>query len=164
MKTHGMLDLETLSVDVHYHPVVLSVGIATSSGLEFYAELPTSAQVGRHRRQLTLDWWADQQDNLPERAAALTPDLMRRKLLACALVLNKVDYLWSNGAGFDIPILQSLFAEHKIAWPLKYNSPRCFRTLAATFDRSFAPTHNALSDAKEQLQDLKHYYNLANFE
>lgn len=164
MKTHGMLDLETLSVDVHYHPTVLSVGIATTSGLIFYAELPTAAQVGRHRKQSTLDWWADQPDDLPARAAALTPDVMRVKLMACAAVLAKVDYLWANGASFDIPILQSLFAEHKVPWPLKYNSSRCFRTLAATFSRDYWPTHNALQDAKDQLNSLMNHYDLSDFE
>jgi len=169
-KVHGMLDLETLSVNVHYHPVVLSIGIATTSELTYYAELPTAAQVGRHRSLATLAWWEAQADNLPERCAALDRSTLKLQLEACALVLSKVDYLWSNGADFDIPILQDLFAENRVHWPLKYNAPRCFRTMYASVKKAypnFVPSpvsHNALDDAQQQLDILTNYCDVSQFE
>lgn len=165
---HAMLDLETLSTEVHYHPTVLSIGISSTSGLEFYTELPTAAQVGRHRSPSALAWWAGQGDNLPERCAGIPRSTMRTKLLACALILSKCDYIWSNGAGFDIPILKDIFAEHSIAWPVKYNADRCYRTLLPLATREGAGrsvvTHNALEDAKAQLEILNDYFTLKEFE
>jgi hypothetical protein len=149
-----MLDLETLSTEVHLHPVVLSIGIATDFGFSFYAELPTAAQVGRHRHLPTVQWWRQQADDLPARCARLDRRLIGNKLRAAALILGKADLVWAKGPQFDVSIIESLFYQHRITPPYKYNSVRDYRTIVGF---SGPVTHNAYEDAFAQLNHLKEY-------
>jgi hypothetical protein len=69
--------------------------------------------------------------------------------------------VWSNGASFDIPILNSAFNDVNVAAPWKFYNERCYRTMKNLYpDVPYARAegsvaHNALHDARDQARHLQ---------
>lgn len=167
--THVMIDLETLGTS--HDAVILSIGavkfdpntidlIAEDS---FYCGVdPVSCQeLGLKIEARTVLWWLD-----PERAESRKA-LLDDSLVDLPSVLDGfaswygVDSLptWSNGANFDIPIMQHAFKAIGREAPWRFYDEWCYRTLKGL--KQSMPMeqrgigHHALDDATAQAFHVK---------
>lgn len=167
--TDFMLDLETL----HTEPgaVVLSIGgvlfdrETKSIGPGVHVRLDLNDQLlrGMEVSADTLAWWFRQSDEARMEAIA-DPMNATSALMGLAEFLthgeggvNPNMRVWGNGAGFDNPILVTLYRRFGMEPPWKFWNDRCFRTLKAEHacSRDLEPEfdgerHNAFADAKHQ--------------
>lgn len=165
---HVMFDQETL--DTLPTAVMLSIG-AVKFDLEsgkldpdgFYASLSVNDQLacGRTISESTLTWWMEQS---PEARAVFREP---KQTLESALVALS-DWLghnkrcvWSNGAAFDIPMLEHAYASYGLPTPWEFWNARCVRTYRALPGAKNVPkveplvAHNALHDAVAQAKHVQ---------
>jgi hypothetical protein len=158
-----MVDLETL--DTRDSAVILSIGAVlfnrTRIISEFYQEVNIDDQLKRGRTisGRTLQFWFDQspeaQKVFTENDAALR---LPGALASLAGWLSKAgeDYeIYSNGATFDLCVLQHAYDQLELPTPWTYRQERCFRTLRSMFPHVVPQAepkvlHNALDDARAQ--------------
>jgi len=172
-----MIDFETL--DTTATAAVLSLGAAlftpdkilSANYVEF--DLDFQLPAGRTVSASTLAWWMTQSSA----ARAVFTGKAKRYLTADVLAdffsvlegghLKGVKSsnpfydvrLWSNGASFDIPILEHIYRATGVKSPFHYGHHTCFRTFAnLTKCRDLVPDlgvkHNALDDAKWQAETV----------
>lgn len=161
-----MLDLETLGKEPG--ATVLSIGAAAFNfqglGPVFHIIISRAdcEAAGLVEDPDTVAWWGEQsfeaQDTLRQADEAGLP-LTAALLLFNEFVLDNTHSLdrvrvWGNGAGFDQPILRSVYEHLDLDAPWNWWNDRCFRTL-----KGLAPyvpmeregtLHNALDDAVTQ--------------
>jgi hypothetical protein len=160
---HIMVDLETLATTAD--AVILSLG-AVRFDLEkgklddqgFYASISieSNIQVGRRVDESTLIWWMKQ--------TAAAQHVFHEAKQPLHSVLNEFgdwlqtddNFMWSNGADFDIPMLAHAFTQHHCEVPWRHWNIRCFRTYKNLPGAAMVPkptqgiAHNALVDAVNQ--------------
>jgi hypothetical protein len=163
MSKDVMIDMETLGTTAD--AVILSIG-AVKFNLEtgkiddegFYrsVSVESNLDLGRRISESTLVWWLKQG---PEAQGVYHEEKID---LGTALVelsdwIGAGDFSpWSNGADFDLPMLQHAYTQLKVETPWKFWNNRCFRTLknlpgAKAIKVPFAGVkHNALADAHHQ--------------
>lgn len=168
MNTHLMIDFETLGQKQDC--VVLSLGavLFTRDGVlsEFYTAFDIDTQPGRTKQDDTLAWWSKQSVD----ARAIFEECKNGiELISLPEKFNmfigaqKQVKIWSNGADFDIPILNHIYASYGLEVPWKFFNHRCYRTMKSLFHVE-APfkfdgvKHNALADAKYQAKCLAHFF------
>lgn len=163
-----MIDLETLATSTDC--VILSIGACgyTSGGelKEFYecVSIDDQLELGRSVESDTVMWWFGQGDEA--RKAIVEGQKYASRLnvvitdFTIWLQVNFHDGLtvWSNGASFDIPILANAYKSLGYKLPWNFWQERCFRTVKSIYRHVKSPVqqtaHNALLDAKNQLQHL----------
>jgi DNA polymerase III epsilon subunit-like protein len=156
-----MIDLETLGVTAD--AMIMSIGAVkfTMDGYiddkGFYAICSMNGQLMRHINPDTLVWWM-KQDAV---AQSIFSD-EGRIMLEDALHDLKEWYrgsekalLWSNGADFDIPMVNHALRMYDIDPLTQHWNHRCFRTLKNEWPMVAKPphegtAHNALVDAIQQ--------------
>lgn len=161
------IDLETL--DTQPGAVILSIGavIFTQSGGisdEFYTVVNRAScdMLGMTTSARTLAWWEKQS---PEARAVLSQaneggEYITDALASLRKFIPSDARVWSNGANFDLPLLDVAYHRIGESVPWKYYNARCHRTIIAmcpteTQLRSATVcAHNALEDAKWQAQHL----------
>lgn len=164
-----MLDLETLGTTAD--SAIISIGAVRfdleSSEVDndgFYASVSVDSnlELGRKISESTLIWWMGQDEDA--KCVFTEP---KQTLYAALQSLSdwfggEDDYLvWSNGASFDIPMLEHAYAQADMEVPWKFFNARCMRTYknlpgAAKFALPFkGVAHNALHDALNQAQSLQ---------
>lgn len=163
---HVMIDLETLATTAD--AVVVSLGAVKFDNKKidnrgFYTPISVESNLtyGRRISEDTLAWWMKQSD--AARAVFNEPnETLESALDQLVSWIGKDDpIIWSNGASFDIPILEHAFAQVGITVPWKFWNSRCYRTikgLAKAKQIKYAGPavkHNALSDAYAQAQHLQ---------
>lgn len=169
MNTHIMVDIETLGT--RPGSVILSLGAVSFGpqglGKEFYAVInrQTCQNAGLEEDPDTLAWWATQSEEARE-VMSLAANL--KTSLSLARVLNdfanylhtfgdpKKTFIWSNGAAFDIVLLNAAYRKTGDVSPWHYTNDRCYRTLKGMEPGCVAHRtglhHNALDDAKTQAE------------
>lgn len=157
-----MLDIET--IDTGTRSVILTVGAvkfnpyaSTDPHSPFYEHIDVDEQFAMDRTysEDTIAWWAKQPDNIREEAFGEHSRLGVQEFLA---KLNKymvgVGDIWCQGPVFDIPIIESLYADAKKPVPWHYWQIRDSRTLFSVIgdprEKSKDDLHNALADAYNQ--------------
>ncbi len=163
---HLMIDIETLGQGPD--SVVLSCGAVSfnKDGItdkkEWFLNPQQQLDLGRKINYDTLVWWNKQS----EAARAIFHQNNQVDLtyfcreLATFFTTNcgNGGKIWGNGASFDIPIIESLFASavsYRVPWI--FWDHRCFRTVKNMFplDVPFEGTkHGALPDAIHQAKYL----------
>lgn len=158
---HVMIDLETLGTTAD--AVIMSIGAVKfdleSSDIDdagFYASISieSNQSYGRVIDEDTLLFWLDQ--SAEARQVFTEP---KQSLDAGLAALSdwfghNKRYVWSNGASFDIPMLEHAY--RKLGWeaPWEFWNSRCVRTYKSLpcADRvaKLANDHNALRDAVNQ--------------
>ena len=170
---HVMLDLETFGTGPN--AAIVQIGACTF-GLSpeeqeyrgaFKATVSLQSSIivaGGSVEQATIEWW------LQQSRSAQWSIVKDAKPIAEALQdfrrwFPEDAVLWSHGASFDIPILESAYRATGFQQPWSYRAPRDTRTLywlARTFcgwseaewDKN-AVQHDALVDAIHQAQDVR---------
>lgn len=166
-----MIDLETLGVTAD--SMIMSIGAVkfTMDGYiddkGFYAICSMAGQSRRHINPDTLAWWMKQD----AAAQAIFTDPSRISLEDALHDLkdwysgSEKALLWSNGADFDIPMINHALHMYDIAPLTQHWNHRCFRTLKQEWPMVPKPAHegaahNALVDAIQQArwaQDIAEY-------
>lgn len=166
-----MIDLETLATTAD--AVILSIG-AVRFNLEtgavfdhpqrtFYQVVQVNSQRTRRIDGDTLAWWMTQSKD----AQAVFTEPGAHLVEALFGLRDWVDptpgampTVWSNGADFDLPMLNHAFLVADIPTPWKPYAGRCYRTYknlpgarAIKVERT-GKHHNALDDAVYQAQHL----------
>lgn len=169
MPSHVMIDIETLATTPDC--VILSIGVVKfnpfGQGIIDKLELkPTiEDQTEIYNRVIdedTLSWWAKQ---APEVIDAAFNNEGRMSMKDCMEVLYHYcwnqDAVWSNGASFDVVIMESTFrqtlTDRPKPIPWQYYNVRDTRTLyditgVKLKDKQYGTrtTHNAVEDAEHQ--------------
>lgn len=166
-----MIDLETLATTAD--AVILSIGAVRfdlDAGLVFdepesvfYRSIAIDSQPARKITGSTLAWWMMQS----EQARAVFVEPTSSILDALCDLTQWVDpqpgtqpNVWSNGADFDLPMLNHVYEQESWEPPWKPYAGRCYRTYknlpgarAVKVERQ-GLHHNALDDAIFQARHL----------
>ncbi len=160
---HVMIDLETLGTTPD--SIILSIGACRfdldSDKIDdaaFYTSIAPAEQqkLGRTFSDDTLVWWMQQ----PAEARAVfgePKESLQSALtdLADWFAVTGAKFIWSNGASFDIPMLNHAYKGFDLESPWEFYDERClrtFKTLPGMKDLKVpnALKHNALQDAIAQ--------------
>jgi len=161
--THVMLDLETLGTKPG--SIILSIGACVftmQSGPDetktFYGVLDTKEQesLGLTKDAKTIRWWGDHKAAWNEATARAAP--VKRELLRFHKWWHqhKAVWMWCQGANFDGPLLQNLYAKFNLKEPWIYYNTRDTRTVyhmckvPKNAIKQQGTSHNALDDAMHQ--------------
>lgn len=165
-----MLDLETLST--RSHAVILVIAAtkfnryADSSKLEqmdtFYSriEINSCREIGLHTDQKTLDWWRTQKKEIYEEAFGGDRIPIKQALRDFSSWFQGSEQIWSQGATFDIPILDEAFKRCDMSAPWKFYNARDTRTIydlagLSSWDLPKGKAHHALYDCWRQVWGVK---------
>lgn len=164
-----MVDLETLGTAAD--SVILSIGAVkfdiNSDSIDdggFYASISVESNLdaGRKVNEDTLLWWFKQ--------PAAAQQVFHEEKIALAESLEQLsdwvgsrDFIvWSNGASFDIPMLEHAYKTARREVPWEFWNSRCFRTYknlpgakSVKMPEPIGVKHNALSDAYNQAAQLQ---------
>ena len=162
--TDVMIDLETLATSTD--AAILSIGavrfdpngngIGTTERERFYARvcLDSCDELNLTIHEDTIEWWAKQSDEAKNEAFGSEGRIPIQTVFDD---LYKFSWgckaVWSNGAGFDVVICETIFKKLQKACPWKYWQVRDCRTI---YDIGFDPelpkvtAHDALEDAVAQ--------------
>jgi len=163
MSADIMIDLETTGISAGC--CVLAIGACTLDGKEqFYQTISyqDSLNIGLAESPDTMAWWSKQSQAAREEAfSGSTP--VTEVLGAFSDWLHRIEktsgkiFVWGNGADFDLPILQAVYARVGMKQPWERFNGRCYRTLKnlpqnkeIKPDEFVGIKHNALSDALYQ--------------
>lgn len=137
--TDVMIDFETLGTVAD--SVILSIGAVkfdlNSDAIEengFYTVLSIDSQLaaGRVIDENTLRWWMGQSEDarrvFSEPTVHLDAALADFHAWFDPELFDKYS-VWSNGADFDLPMIQHAFIRGGYEMPWKFWNNRCFRTL-----------------------------------
>lgn len=162
-----MIDCETLGVVAD--AVILSIG-AVKFDLDtgaidddgFYASISIDSNLETKRRiqEDTLIWWMKQSADA-QKVFTEPKETLRESLIGLSDWVGDGDYeVWSNGADFDLPMLNHAYTSLGIEIPWGPWSANCMRTYkklpgAKAFRPEFVGVkHNALTDAVNQVKAL----------
>lgn len=163
-----MIDLETLGTQAD--AAILSIGAVKFvrngdyiDDAAFYASIAFGSQPQRFISGDTLAWWMKQSDEA--RAAWSEPGKIS---LGSALGqmkewLGKSDetLFYSNGADFDIPMIEHALRTYGYSPLGNFWNHRCYRTMKSEYPSVQVPregAHNALMDAIYQAKHLQAIY------
>lgn len=161
-----MVDLETLGLTAD--AVIMSIGAVQfdlDGGIDekaFYASvsIDSNLELGRKINESTLIWWTEQ--SAEARKVFTEPKVMLASALHdFAEWFPEGAEIWSNGASFDIPILEHAYKQLDLETPWKFWDSRCVRTYrnlpGASRVAKPKPSvaHNALSDAIAQVMHVQ---------
>lgn len=162
-----MVDIETLGLHPRAH--VLSIAAVRFDpetgelGDELHLTLQGAEQeaIGRIKELSTIRWWLDQSDEAKKifEQSAIND---HTALVKFSQFLNENDKIWANGPDFDLVVLKTLYNDLGSREPWHYYQPHCYRTFKSVFGQDLAfpdlpgaVKHNALSDCKQQIANLK---------
>lgn len=158
-----MLDLETLGTAPGC--IIASIGAVAfdRKGVyedhRFYGTVSIRNQPGLEIDPNVLEWWLRQSDAARNSTFPAQPtyrslqEAMTDFARWYTMKRGKTPEIWSNGATFDIPIIEHAMRVSGVEVPWSYRDVRCFRTLAALVPVAFESKgvkHNALVDAVYQ--------------
>jgi len=159
---HVMLDKETL--DTTPSAVILSIGAVRfdpdtdeidDEGFYASISIDSNLEAGRTISESTLMWWMRD-----EQAAARSVYFEPKQTLSDALLgfvdwFGAAEFIWSNGASFDIPMMSHALKGAGMEQPWEFYNERCVRTYKnlpgmKNIKVENTAKHNALFDAIAQ--------------
>ncbi|QTV06039.1 3'-5' exonuclease [Faecalibacter bovis] len=132
-----MLDIETLSTD--FDAVIISIGAVRfdlSTGIKgdtFYRKIDKQScvDVGLKINPETVDWWMNQDEKARQEFLSKSDRIsISDGLIELSEFILKEDFVWSNGATFDLVILRSAYKACQIDLPWEFYNEKDVRTLA----------------------------------
>lgn len=132
-----MLDIETLSTD--FDALIISIGAVRfdlSTGIKgdtFYRKIDKQScvDVGLKINPDTVDWWMNQDEKARQEFLSKSDRIsISDALIELSEFILKEDFVWSNGASFDLVILRSAYKACQIDLPWEFYNEKDVRTLA----------------------------------
>lgn len=132
-----MLDIETLSTD--FDAVIISIGAVRfdlSTGIKgdtFYRKIDKQScvDVGLKINPETVDWWMNQDEKARQEFLSKSDRIsISDALIELSEFIEQDDFVWSNGASFDLVILRSAYKACQIDLPWEFYNEKDVRTLA----------------------------------
>lgn len=132
-----MLDIETLSTD--FDALIISIGAVRfdlSTGIKgdtFYRKIDKQScvDVGLKINPETVDWWMNQEEKARQEFLSKSDRIsISDALIELSEFILKEDFVWSNGATFDLVILRSAYKACQIDLPWEFYNEKDVRTLA----------------------------------
>lgn len=181
---HLMVDLETFgktsdSIITSIAAVPFNMDMTIGEPFEAFPDI--EEQIGNRKIEWsTIKWWMEQEESArfavtkPDRSRSLKACLMNFSLWALSKGLNpefvsNLDpkfKVWSNGAAFDIAMMNHAFDQYKIQKPWSYRNEFDCRTMVYLSKISTCKyqacgiKHNAIDDCKWQISWLVDAYNI----
>lgn len=170
MARHIMIDLETLHVRTD--AVILTIGAVAfdprGEGIQdsFYIKPDVDEQMtmGRAFDEKTIEWWGQQNQQARDEAFSLDDRVSFKESLQAlhAYCWNAVS-VWSNGAGFDIPVVELAMYQTGLVCPWRHWEVRDTRTLwditgVKLRDGGNVTSHRADDDAAKQALAVQRSY------
>lgn len=171
-----MLDLETLSVRNNAIILVIA-GLKfkrndpdiplekTPPRYTFYRKIDINSckEIGLHYDKNTEDWWNTQSEEVQKEAFLGDRIPIKQALTEFSAWFNQEPMgakIWSQGANFDIPILDEAYRSCGLEPPWKFWLARDTRTIydvAGIYSKDFPKgnEHNALADCSRQVHGVK---------
>jgi DNA polymerase III epsilon subunit-like protein len=165
-----MIDLETLGTKSD--AVIVSIGAVwfdkyeILDGTFYYAvDIQSCLDLGMSIDASTLEWWLKQ----GVEAKSVFSESKKHSIHNALNALNNfISYdfyyksceVWANGAGFDLPILESASRLAKVPLIYDFRQHRCYRTIVNLVPKEIKDSvkrgkiHNALEDAIYQAKVL----------
>lgn len=165
-----MIDLETMSLRAN--AAIISIGAVKFDpdtgklGETFYQAVDIASYERSSSKYdiqgRTLQWWMSQSDA----ARAVFEDPAKEHIITSLIKLSAffggAIYVWSNGANFDVPILENAYDVEYMFAPWKFYNVRCHRTFKNLVPRDVIELpdldkgveHNALDDAIKQAHEV----------
>ena len=167
-----MIDFETLGTRAD--AAVISLGAVKFDPYSDFIEadgfyrsisIDSNLQAGRSIDESTLIWWMGQSKKARKvfTEQKVTLDTALNDFIDWVGDGSKLE-IWSNGASFDIPMLDHSLRTHGADPVFQFWNHRCFRTIKALPQMKNAPKaanmfkHNALMDAHAQALQLQIYF------
>ncbi len=169
MKTHIMLDLETLGTAPGSAIIAIGAVKFTEGQIlsEFYrrVDLKSNTQYDLKMDPSTVLWWLKQPDEarleITKEGVHLASALhifSEWVMVAQHREMEHEPEVWGNGASFDNTLLSVAYERTGITCPWKYSNDRCYRTVKNIYPDIPMPRtgthHNALDDARSQAMHL----------
>ncbi len=168
-----MVDLETLSTRCHAAIAVLAAvkfdrheeDKEYESKHSFHAliDLQSCKNVGLDVDNKTIEWWNKQDPTIKKEIFEGERKPLREVLENFGKWFYGSEKVWSQGASFDIPILEEAMKRSGISIPWKFFNVRDTRTMydLAGMKSKDLPTgdlHHALEDCKRQVWGVQEAY------
>ena len=171
-----MLDLETFGNGINAAIVQLAVQpfdtltgeFDRALGRKYNVSLDSCLAAGGRVDESTIAWWVGQAkagNTMPSGEGAPIEDVLRnlRQVLngGSASPVTAKFTVWSQGANFDIPIVDGYCQRLGIRSPWRYSAARDTRTVyELAQERGWQkavgePTHDALEDCWRQIEELR---------
>lgn len=164
-----MIDLETLGVTAD--AAIMSIGAVEfeldgSVGRVFYRSVSIDSNLAEGRRieESTLVWWLQQSVEAQKvfHEPKVTLQTALKDLADWFPSSNTL--VWSNGASFDVPILEHAYCHSQLECPWPFYNSRCVRTYRDLPGADQVPrvkssiAHNALQDALAQAKYVQNIH------
>lgn len=163
---HLMIDNETLATTAD--AVILSIGAVkfdldtgevANDGFYVSISVDSNLALGRRISEETLIWWL-KQPAAAQQVFHEPKETLEEALTQLSDWVGTDDYeVWSNGASFDIPMLEHAYSQIGMEVPWRSYNSRCFRTYknlpgakAVKLPARQGVDHNALADAYNQAE------------
>ncbi len=166
-----MLDLETLSTRSHAAIAVISAvkfnreKEDNKSNKPFYMLIDRASceQVNMHVDNETIKWWKEQPEHLQKEIFEGKRVHLKDALKAFSEWYGDSKTIWSQGATFDIPILEEAYRRWSMNPPWKFWQARDTRTIfdLACIKSADLPNdnlHHALYDCHRQIWGVQESY------
>lgn len=119
---------------------------------------------GMRTESSTIEWWGKQSKEAIKALQDPKPVDLKSALVELSKWVGSVTnnpYVWSNGAAYDIPILEIAYKNLDMESPWSYRNVMCYRTACnisgiskTERDKNNEMLHHALADAKNQAKVL----------
>lgn len=170
MARHIMIDLETLHVRTD--AVILTIGAVAfdprGQGIQdrFYIKPDVDEQIaqGRAFDDKTIEWWAQQNQQAQSEAFSVDDRVgFKESLEALHAYCWNASAVWSNGAGFDVPVVEFAMYQVGLVVPWRHWEVRDTRTLwditgVKLKDGGAVTSHRADDDAEKQAWAVQRAY------
>lgn len=165
---HLMIDVECLSKTTD--AVILSIGAVAfnmngTTGAEFekFVDVNSQIKAGASVEWSTIQWWFNQEETARKQQADATrfplKDCLVELTQFCKDNLDPKFYAWSNGASFDLAMLNYVYAKFNMPTPYTYKKQLDCRTiswLAKLSTKNYSDEtdikHSAVSDCHFQIR------------
>lgn len=163
---HLMLDIECLSTD--NNAIITNIGYAIfkpgkkeiSDSGNIYLDIREQCELGRTVSPRTLDFWFNQDRETQRQVASSDRVSLDEALAEFSIKCVGITKAWAKSTNFDMTILESLYKDMGIDWPIhysKYTDVRSFYWLSKYYKIQHKPQlnkHDAEHDAVFQANVL----------
>lgn len=158
-----MLDIETLSAE--QNAIILNIGAIGFNPFTddvytqhaFYSRIDLESQPTRHESEETLTWWSKQHKDAREEAFGKDNRMpLNLALGELSKLVRKSNHVWSQGIGFDIPILENAYNDYGYSHPWQFwNVLDCRTIIKMNPEKKLGNSHHALEDCINQINILQ---------